>query len=782
MTRRNAAAGRESFKGRRTRDQLVDRAGVFLRRSWEMQVSTWGTRGGSLSIGRAASLLAAATMFAGAAQGGVGDFTLPEWTAPIIEDRYDAAYQDMRTSEFVFGEVAKVYADKRYLPFTEITTPDVGMAPQFCFAPGVAPTPEMQEWINQQIFGAFEDRFFLEGSSWSTARNTPTTLSWSFVPDGVVITNNQGQPIGVSSLFAAMDAHFAQEGGRDVWIAQFQWAFDRWAALSGLSYQRVTFAGQPWDDAAAWGTVGNDTTRGDVRICGIDIDGPFGILAFNPFPAGGSDMHMDVAERWDDNSPPDFTLLRSTVAHEHGHGMGLMHVCPVAGVFLMEPAANENFEGPQHDDIRGAQRLYGDAFEPNGTSATATNVGTIVAGGTLSLGALPTNNESVPATSLASIVDRQGTPDRDFYRVQTDGPILLNVSLQPIGTVYESAEQESCNGPFNVINTIAIADLKLQVLGSNGTTIVLDRDQSPIGSIEFYNGLLLPAGTFFVAAQSDNGQTVDLNAVQMYNLSVVGRTDPMLPTASDSTVDGGIEITWPSIPNAVAYRLRRNTVNSITGATTLTLQNPLQLGAFDTGVTPQVQYFYWLEVQQFNNGPWTATAAATSGEPGMRPPNNVPPVANAGPDQIVFDTPLNGFGFEPVVLNGTASTDSDGTINQFQWRRNGLVVLQQATGTVILPVGTSTIDLTVTDDDFAQASDSVVVQVRTRQCDSVDFNNDGSVFDPTDVDAFLSVFSEGPCIPAGATCNDLDFNNDGSIFDPGDIDVFLSVFSEWPCF
>jgi len=66
-------------------------------------------------------------------------------------------------------------------------------------------------------------------------------------------------------------------------------------------------------------------------------------------------------------------------------------------------------------------------------------------------------------------------------------------------------------------------------------------------------------------------------------------------------------------------------------------------------------------------------------------------------------------------------------------------------------------------------------------CDSIDFNNDASLFDPTDIDAFLSVFSEGPCLPTGATCNDIDFNNDGSLFDPADIDSFLSVFSEGPC-
>ncbi len=66
-------------------------------------------------------------------------------------------------------------------------------------------------------------------------------------------------------------------------------------------------------------------------------------------------------------------------------------------------------------------------------------------------------------------------------------------------------------------------------------------------------------------------------------------------------------------------------------------------------------------------------------------------------------------------------------------------------------------------------------------CDSIDFNNDGSSFDPQDIDAFLSVYGEGPCIPETATCNDIDFNNDGSLFDPCDISAFLLVFSEGPC-
>ncbi|MFO0856260.1 MAG: hypothetical protein U0640_02745 [Phycisphaerales bacterium] len=66
-------------------------------------------------------------------------------------------------------------------------------------------------------------------------------------------------------------------------------------------------------------------------------------------------------------------------------------------------------------------------------------------------------------------------------------------------------------------------------------------------------------------------------------------------------------------------------------------------------------------------------------------------------------------------------------------------------------------------------------------CDDIDFNRDGSRFDPVDIDAFLSVYSEGPCLPAGAQCRDIDFNNDGSLFDPRDIEAFLSVYSEGPC-
>lgn len=76
-----------------------------------------------------------------------------------------------------------------------------------------------------------------------------------------------------------------------------------------------------------------------------------------------------------------------------------------------------------------------------------------------------------------------------------------------------------------------------------------------------------------------------------------------------------------------------------------------------------------------------------------------------------------------------------------------------------------------------------VVEVPTVSplCSDVDFNNDGAVFDPVDLELFIAAFSEAPCPATYCRCDGIDFNGDCSAFDPGDIDDFLSVFSEGSC-
>lgn len=83
---------------------------------------------------------------------------------------------------------------------------------------------------------------------------------------------------------------------------------------------------------------------------------------------------------------------------------------------------------------------------------------------------------------------------------------------------------------------------------------------------------------------------------------------------------------------------------------------------------------------------------------------NTPPIANAGADQTV------SFGVS-TTHSGTAS-DSDGTITDYLWQ-NGATTLSNSASfdTSSLSIGTHTLTFTVTDNDTATASDTVIITV-----------------------------------------------------------------------
>jgi len=90
-------------------------------------------------------------------------------------------------------------------------------------------------------------------------------------------------------------------------------------------------------------------------------------------------------------------------------------------------------------------------------------------------------------------------------------------------------------------------------------------------------------------------------------------------------------------------------------------------------------------------------------------PANQPPTADAGEDQTVTDTDLSGD--EVVTLDGSGSSDSDGTIVSYSWDDGSGEIATGVTPTVTLPVGTHTITLTVTDDDGDTDTDEVSITV-----------------------------------------------------------------------
>ncbi len=90
-------------------------------------------------------------------------------------------------------------------------------------------------------------------------------------------------------------------------------------------------------------------------------------------------------------------------------------------------------------------------------------------------------------------------------------------------------------------------------------------------------------------------------------------------------------------------------------------------------------------------------------------PANQPPIANAGQDQTVED--IDDSGSETVSLDGSGSSDSDGSVVSYTWEEGGNQIATGVSPTVDLSVGTHTITLIVTDDDGATGSDDVIITV-----------------------------------------------------------------------
>lgn len=106
------------------------------------------------------------------------------------------------------------------------------------------------------------------------------------------------------------------------------------------------------------------------------------------------------------------------------------------------------------------------------------------------------------------------------------------------------------------------------------------------------------------------------------------------------------------------------------------------------------------------------------------PTSNILPVAQAGVDQTVSDS--DGNGNELIILDGSVSTDSDGTIISYVWKNDTNQIATGETATVTLAVGTHTITLTVTDNDGEANTDSITVIVESVSAKTDGDTNSGS--------------------------------------------------------
>jgi hypothetical protein len=348
----------------------------------------------------------------------------------------------------------------------------------------------------------------------SGAQGTPITLTWGFVPNGTTTSGG-----GASDLISFLDTIIgAGPGGADLtqrpWFTFFNQSFNRWGQLNGINYVY-----EPADDSAAMSSGNNGVlgVRADVRIGGRFIDGPGNVLAFNNFPDFG-DMVIDTGDvAFYSSTTNNRRQLRNVIMHEHGHGMGLLHVESSNAGFLMEPFIQTGFDGPQMDDILAAQRHYGDAlektnnFQGNDSVINATSMGTVAAGTTVSRGASAAIGPTVQPTA-SDYVSIDGSSDTDFFSFSVSGPSTVSLTLTPRGVTYNQGPQGGAQAPYTALTR---NDLALTLFGSDGSTVLDLRNLGGTGILERISDFpIAAAGTYFLRVRGS------VNDIQLYQLDV----------------------------------------------------------------------------------------------------------------------------------------------------------------------------------------------------------------------------------------------------------------------
>jgi hypothetical protein len=235
--------------------------------------------------------------------------------------------------------------------------------------------------------------------------------------------------------------------------------------------------------------------------------------------------------------------LRDVTMHETGHAFALNHVVSSTDVLLMEPFLSTAIDGPQLDDIRGVQGLYGDVneksnnFTGNDTAATATPLGLLAAGSTRTIGADAAGSSQLVLPTQTDFVSIANSVDTDFYSFSVTAASLLSATLTPLGGVFSQGAQGGTESSFDAN---ARNDLTLAILGADGSTVLGLSNNTAAGGIESLANLTLQPGAEYFARIT--GSTAN---VQLYELSL---TPALLAPTGDfdknSIVDGADFLLW----------------------------------------------------------------------------------------------------------------------------------------------------------------------------------------------------------------------------------------------
>jgi len=238
------------------------------------------------------------------------------------------------------------------------------------------------------------------------------------------------------------------------------------------------------------------------------------------------------------------------------------------------------------------------------------------------------------------------------------------------------------------------------------------------------------AGLVLVAAAGNNGTTDLTYPAALPNVVSVGAFDEDDNRASFSTFGDWVDIAAPGNVIMSSYPMAQCAVTTDPGDTGCytwlsgtSMASPFVAGAaalvWSRGdVTSNQQVVDILLASADPAGVASAPLNSWTVHGGLNVANalayavtNLPPVANAGPDQDLTDSGFDGV--ELVNLDGSGSRDPDGTIDRYEWQEGDTSVASGATTSAWLTAGTHTLTLTVTDAAGAIGTDSVMITITT---------------------------------------------------------------------
>jgi len=306
--------------------------------------------------------------------------------------------------------------------------------------------------------------------------------------------------------------------------------------------------------------------------------------------------------------------------------------------------------------------------------------------------AVADNGASYPTTMCPAEVGRTASY---FYNAARTLVISgLNNSSQYNFEAYASRANTSTT------NTYAIGSTSLTIQVNNNYT-----NKASFSSLTPSNGSITVTITGSGAYNYLNGFTLtEMGKAATTNkppVAIAGADQSINLPDRQVTVDGSASSDPDGTVKAYSWQ-------QLSGPTTATITSP---GAASTTITGLDTGTYIIQLTVTDNQGAVATGIVkiTVGAQGY---NNVPPIANAGPD-VIIDLPADS-----TQLDGSASNDPDGAITKYSWLKIAGPAQYKINNTAIakptisgLYAGAYQFELTVTDNVGVSTKDTVTIQV-----------------------------------------------------------------------